>query len=176
MKKNFGFDTEFNKIKVIARSLWMGCERGEGELEIDDQGRFDQSRFSQETEAIGQQAPRIGEHRPKLRLTTEEKSSERVSSAGRTLNSSSTPQFSFSVKSDSQTAEQRAFQFLLEDAPGEVFNKKGHNLSFEITNRDLEPSAKPALKLSSQQEKAAMFLAEKTQSRLAALFRESEEG
>lgn len=121
MKKNYGFDTEFNKIKLIARSLWMGCERGEGELEIDGQGRFDQSRFSQETEAIGQQSPRIGEDRPKLRLT-DTKVSARVSSAGRTLNSDSTPQF-----------------------------------------------------LSSQSEKAAMYLAERTQTRLAALFRESKE-
>lgn len=87
MKKNFGFDTKFNKIKVSARSLWMGFERGEGELEIENQGRFDQSRFSQETEAIGQQTPRIGESRSKLRFT------QRVSSAGSTLNSDSTPQF-----------------------------------------------------------------------------------
>jgi hypothetical protein len=87
MKKNFGFDTKFNKIKLSARSLWMGFERGEGELEIENQGRFDQSRFTQETEAIGQQTPRIGESRSTLRFT------QRVSSAGSTLNSDSTPQF-----------------------------------------------------------------------------------
>jgi hypothetical protein len=87
MKKNFCFDAKFNKIEVSARNLWMGFEHGEGELEIEDQGRFEQSRFSQETEAIGQQTPRIGESRSKLRFF------QRVSSAGCTLNSDSTPQF-----------------------------------------------------------------------------------
>ncbi len=103
MKKTFSFDTELHKIKSIARSLWMGCERGEGELEIDGQGRFDQSRFSQETEAIGQHTPRIGEDRPKLRLT-DTPVSERVPSAGRTLNSDSTPQFLFSQETDISSA------------------------------------------------------------------------
>lgn len=98
MKKNFGFDAEFNKLRVIACSLWMGFKRGEGELEIEDQGRLQKSRFSQETEAIGQQTPRIGEDRPKLRLLTDTKVLSRVTSAGRTLNSSSTPQFFLSYK------------------------------------------------------------------------------
>ncbi len=100
MKKNFGFDTEFNKLKVIACSLWMGFKRGEGELEIEDQGRLQKSRFSQETVAIGQQTPRIGEDRPKLRLAPNTQVFKRVPSAGRTLNSDSTPQF-FSQESDS---------------------------------------------------------------------------
>jgi hypothetical protein len=128
MKKNFGFDTKFNKIKLSARSLWMGFERGEGELEIENQGRFDQSRFSQETEAIGQQTPRIGEDRPKLRFT------QRVSSAGCTLNSDSTP------------------HFLLSDA----------NLKLSSTDIQLSKT---------QGEQATMSVAEKTQKRLAALFK-----
>jgi hypothetical protein len=96
MKIRFGFDTEFNKIKVIAWNLWMGFRRGEGELEIEDQGRLQESRFSQETVAIGQQAPRIGEDRPKLRLN------QRVPSAGRTLSSDSTSQFFSSTTQDVQ--------------------------------------------------------------------------
>ena len=92
MKKNFGFDTEFNKLLVIARSLWMGSGRGEGELEIDNQGRSRILSFLQETVAIGQQTPRIGGTRPKLRFT-DTQVSERVSSAGRTLSSDSTPHF-----------------------------------------------------------------------------------
>ncbi|MEZ0391267.1 MAG: hypothetical protein ACAH59_03565 [Pseudobdellovibrionaceae bacterium] len=138
MKKNFGFDTEFNKLRSIARSLWMGCERGEGELEIDDQGRFDQSRFSQETEGIGQQTPRIGEDRPKLRFTPDTQVSARVSSAGRTLNSDSTPQF-FSP----------------------------------ALSATIEPESPPKnLQLkATQAEKACFYLAQKTQMRVAALFK-----
>jgi hypothetical protein len=128
MKKNFGFDTKFNKIKLSARNLWMGFERGEGELEIENQGRFDQSRFSQETEAIGQQTPRIGEDRPKLRFT------QRVSSAGCTLNSDSTPHFSL---------------------PRE-------NITLSSTDIQLSKT---------QNEQATMSVAEKTQKRLAALFK-----
>lgn len=74
----------------------MGFGRGEGELEIENQGRFVRSIsnvFSQETEAIGQQTPRIGEKRPKLRFTPDTQVLARVSSAGCTLNSDSTPQF-----------------------------------------------------------------------------------
>jgi len=154
MKKNYGFDTEFNKIKLIARSLWMGFGRGEGELEIDNQGRLDQSRFSQETEAIGQQTPRIGEDRPKLRLTTDTQVSARVSSAGRTLNSSSTPQF----LSREQTVLQKLSEEKKQKSAEQIFSSPARQL-----------------KLPSQSEKAAKFLAEKTQKRLAALFRESEE-
>jgi hypothetical protein len=128
MKKNFGFDTKFNKIKLSARNLWMGFERGEGELEIENQGRFDQSRFSQETEAIGQQTPRIGEDRPKLRFT------QRVSSAGCTLNSDSTPHFSLSRE----------------------------NITLSSTDIQLSKT---------QNEQATLSVAEKTQKRLAALFK-----
>jgi hypothetical protein len=89
MKKNFGFDAFQNKIKLSAQALWMVFGRGEGELEIENQGRLRISSFAQETVAIGQQAPRIGEQRPKLRSTL------RVFSAGRTGSSSSTPHFLF---------------------------------------------------------------------------------
>lgn len=105
MKKNFGFDTEFNKLRVIACSLWMGFKRGEGELEIEDQGRLQKSRFSQETVAIGQQTPRIGEDRPKLRLAPNTQVFTRVPSAGRTLNSDSTPQFFSSLVISKSLAE-----------------------------------------------------------------------
>lgn len=44
----------------------MCLERGEGEEEIVNHGRSRVKSFSQETGAIGQQAPRIGEHEPKL--------------------------------------------------------------------------------------------------------------
>lgn len=64
----------------------MAFGHGEGELEIENQGRFKKSRFSQETVAIGQQTPRNGEQRPKLRFA------QRVSSAERTWSSDSTPQ------------------------------------------------------------------------------------
>lgn len=68
MKKNFCFDTEFNKINVSVESLWMEAQLGEGELEIEDQGRlrFSES-FSQETGAIGQLTPWTGDERPKLK-------------------------------------------------------------------------------------------------------------
>lgn len=92
MRNNFGFDTEFNKLLIIARNLWMGFGRGEGELEIDNQGRSRILSFLQETVAIGQQTPRIGGNRPKLRFTDTQVSA-RVSSAGCTLNSDSTPHF-----------------------------------------------------------------------------------
>lgn len=92
MKKNFGFSQTDITIKEVACSLWMDCKLGEGELGIRNQGRFDQSRFSQETVAIGQQTPRNGDRRSKLRFTQE------VSSAGRTLDSGSTPPFFSSEK------------------------------------------------------------------------------
>lgn len=87
MKKNFGILENNIRIKESAGGLWMGPQHGEGELEIRNQGRFEQSRFSQETVAIDQHTPRIGESRSKLRFTQE------VSSAGRTLASDSTPPF-----------------------------------------------------------------------------------
>ena len=88
MKNDYGLDTFKNKISISAVSLWMEIQRGEGELEIEDQGRFGifGSRFSQETGAIDQQAPRIGEHGPM----------RRVLSAGCAFGSDSTPQFFFS--------------------------------------------------------------------------------
>lgn len=94
MRINFHFETEFNKLIIIARSLWMGYGRGAGELEIDNQGRSRILSFLQETVAIGQQTPRIGGTRPKLRFT-DTFVSERVSSAGCTLSSDSTPHFFF---------------------------------------------------------------------------------
>lgn len=92
MRINFHFETEFNKLIIIARSLWMGYGRGAGELEIDNQGRSRILSFLQETVAIGQQTPRIGGTRPKLRFT-DTFVSERVPSAGCTLSSDSTPHF-----------------------------------------------------------------------------------
>ena len=89
MKIDYGFDTFANRIKVSALTLWMEYEPGEGELEIEDQGRYRISNvFSQETEAIGQHTPRIGVDRPKLM---------REFSAGRTNDSDSTPHLSFSI-------------------------------------------------------------------------------
>ncbi|PIS11703.1 MAG: hypothetical protein COT73_02565 [Bdellovibrio sp. CG10_big_fil_rev_8_21_14_0_10_47_8] len=91
MKKNYEICTALNKINISAQSLWMDFERGEGELEVRNQGRSRISSFSQETGAIGQQTPRIGDNRPKLRFT------HRVSSAGCAGFSDSTPHFLFSV-------------------------------------------------------------------------------
>ncbi len=60
---------------------------GEGGLEIKNQGRFWSSlSFSQETEAQGQQMPRIGSERPKL---------IRELSARMRVDSSLTPHFLF---------------------------------------------------------------------------------
>lgn len=83
MKSVIRFEKSFNRI-VVARATWMLCVHGEGGLEIKNQGRFiDFPRFSQETDATGQQSPRIGDNRPKLKEL----------SAGRTLNSDPAPQF-----------------------------------------------------------------------------------
>jgi hypothetical protein len=61
---------------------------GEGESGITSQGRLDHSQsFSQETGAIGQQAPRIGDDRPKLKEL----------SAWMHTNSVSTPHLFFSA-------------------------------------------------------------------------------
>lgn len=88
MKSVFGFDRFVNKLS-IAPATWMLLVHGEGGLEIKNHGRFkDFPRFSQETEATGQQSPRIGENRPKLKEL----------SAERTLNSDPTPQFLFSLR------------------------------------------------------------------------------
>ncbi len=86
MRNAFHFDTFFNKMNLppATRMLWVF---GEGELEIKSQGRFLYSiGFSQETEAIGQHSPRIGEQGPKL---------ERELSAWMRVDSDSTPQFFF---------------------------------------------------------------------------------
>lgn len=167
MKKNFGFDTKFNKIKLSARNLWMGFERGEGELEIENQGRFDQSRFSQETEAIGQQTPRIGEDRPKLRFT------QRVSSAGCTLNSDSTPHFS-SLEGNIQ--EGSTPRFLLQE---KTFSGSPETYKFPLTSEGVITGIN--FTISSAEidvtetinQKATFKLAEHTQKRLAALFNEA---
>ncbi len=66
MKFVFQNDTAFNRIVNIVSDTWMCLERGEGEEEIANHGRSRVKSFSQETGAIGQQAPRIGEHEPKL--------------------------------------------------------------------------------------------------------------
>ncbi len=88
MRNHFGISQEIIKIKIYAQSLWMDFGRRGGELEIKNQGRFGKrSRFTQGTEAIGQQSPRIGAHRLKLRFT------HRVASAGSTWSSDSTPLF-----------------------------------------------------------------------------------
>lgn len=71
MKYVFRNDTVFNRIKHIVlvfevSDTRMCLGRGEGEEEIANHGRSRVKSFSQETGAIGQQAPRIGEHEPKL--------------------------------------------------------------------------------------------------------------
>jgi hypothetical protein len=90
MKNDYCFGTKFTKISLEADALWMGFQHGEGELEIENQGRFgshSSKSFSQETVAIGQRVPRIGIERPK----------QRVLSAGCAENSDSTPRFFFSA-------------------------------------------------------------------------------
>ncbi len=175
MKKNFGFDTKFNKIKLSARSLWMGFERGEGELEIENQGRFDQSRFSQETEAIGQQTPRIGADRPKLRFT------QRVSSAGSTLNSDSTPHFLSAplVQGSSgpfalnQATEEVKVQFSLENEKSISASVARFTLQADaaLANQDFSLSAADVCLAKTDDESAAFALASHTQNRLASLFK-----
>ncbi len=51
------------KISVFVKAPWMGFLLGEGELEIDNQGRslFSSKVFTQEANARSQQTPRIGE-------------------------------------------------------------------------------------------------------------------
>ncbi|MGZ3771705.1 MAG: hypothetical protein ACXVCP_15790 [Bdellovibrio sp.] len=72
MKYVFRNDTLFNRIKLLVlffnvSDTRMCLGRGEGEEEIANHGRSRVVKsFSQETGAIGQQAPRIGEHEPKL--------------------------------------------------------------------------------------------------------------
>lgn len=59
-------ETFFYKMYLTVPFTWMWTELGEGELEIENQGWSLVSSFSQETGAIGQQTPRIGDRRPKL--------------------------------------------------------------------------------------------------------------
>ncbi|KYG63266.1 hypothetical protein AZI85_04330 [Bdellovibrio bacteriovorus] len=66
MKFVFRNDTLCNRLNFIVSDTWTCLERGEGEEEIANHGRSRVKSFSQETGAIGQQAPRIGEHEPKL--------------------------------------------------------------------------------------------------------------
>ena len=99
MKNDYGFGKKFYKIKLSAEILWMEFQRGEGELGIGNQGRFGSQNskcFTQETVAIGQHTPRIGEHRP----------CSRVLSAGCACDSDSTPLFSFSAVSAESGLEQ----------------------------------------------------------------------
>lgn len=66
MKFVFRNDTVFIRIEELVSDTWMCQVRGEGEEEIANHGRSRVKSFSQETGAIGQHAPRIGEHEPKL--------------------------------------------------------------------------------------------------------------
>ena len=59
-------ETSLAKILLSADS-WMNLLAGEGEEEIENHGWSRVKSFSQETEARGQQTPRIGAHRPKLK-------------------------------------------------------------------------------------------------------------
>lgn len=87
MRIKFNFVKKFYKIKILASATRTLLVLGEGGLEIKNQGRFWSSlSFLQETEAIGQQTPRIGAERPKL---------TRELSAGMRVDSSLTPHFLF---------------------------------------------------------------------------------
>lgn len=66
MKFVFRNDTVCNRLKVLVSDTWMCWGCGEGEEEIANHGRSRVKSFSQETGAIGQQTPMIGEHEPKL--------------------------------------------------------------------------------------------------------------
>jgi len=185
MKKNYGFDAKFNKIKLSARDLWMGCEHGEGELEIENQGRFTKSHFTQETEAIGQQTPRIGESRSTLRFT------QRVSSAGCTLNSDSTPHFLFPEgetlfspegKFKAALKEKQEILFPLRETQMNSTEKIRFSLNENLNSAPKEPRfslPKQSIELSSADiqlsktisEQATMHVAVKTQNRLASLFK-----
>ena len=95
MRNMFRNETGFTKMKALGYFLvsdtWMCLERGEGEKEIANHGRSRVESFSQETVAIGQLTPMIGEHEPKLKVCRKTNYSE--SSAGCTRFSDSTPHF-----------------------------------------------------------------------------------
>jgi hypothetical protein len=66
----FRNDISLNKIRECTNLFldsWMSLGAGEGEEEIENHGRSRVKSFSQETEAIGQQAPRIGSNGLKLK-------------------------------------------------------------------------------------------------------------
>ena len=71
MRFLFRNKTVSNKIKVLASNIWMCLTPGEGEKEIENHGWSRVKGFLQETEAKGQQAPRIGEYEPKLTTTSQ---------------------------------------------------------------------------------------------------------
>lgn len=65
-------ETSLDKMKesiftIYSTNSWMSLLAGEGEEEIENHGWSRVKSFSQETEARGQQTPRIGAHRPKLK-------------------------------------------------------------------------------------------------------------
>ena len=72
MRKNYEFCVALNKLDMcsnfFAQSPWMDFGHGEGELEIDNQGRLRISSFLAGNRAIGQQTPRIGGLRLKLKF------------------------------------------------------------------------------------------------------------
>jgi len=97
MRNMFRNETALNKMESLVSNLvsdtWMCLKRGEGEKEIWNQGWSRVLSFSQETRAIGQRMPRIGDHEPKLKVHRKMNNSE--SSAGCTRFSDSTPLFYF---------------------------------------------------------------------------------
>ena len=93
MKFLFQNETSLNTIElssfVFPLNSRMSLKAGEGEKEIGNQGRSRVKSFSQETGAIGQHKPRIGDERPKL---------ARELSARMRVDSSLTPHFFFSER------------------------------------------------------------------------------
>ena len=86
MRNDYVLYKKLFKMNLSAEVLRMEFQRGEGELEIGNQGRFGSKNsmcFSQETVAIGQHTPRIGAKRP----------CSRVLSAGCACDSDSSPLF-----------------------------------------------------------------------------------
>jgi hypothetical protein len=77
------------EITVFVKAPWMGFLLGEGELEIDNQGRslFSSKVFTQEANARSQQTPRIGEWQAPKESSVQDARA----------NSSSTPHFFFST-------------------------------------------------------------------------------
>ena len=92
MRKNYDFCVALNKLDkcsdIFAQDPWMGFVHGEGELEIENQGRLRIYSFLAGNRAIGQQTPRIGGLRLKLRFI-------KSTSAGCASSSGSTSQLFF---------------------------------------------------------------------------------